>query len=53
LRQRSEHPTQRGADFVDVELFARTGTYEDASSIAQGFMRMIVLATTRSTAPLS
>jgi hypothetical protein len=25
LRQRSEHPTQRGADVVDVELFARTG----------------------------
>jgi hypothetical protein len=27
--------------------------YEDASSIAQGFMRMILLPTTRSTVPLS
>ena len=28
-------------------------TYQDASSIAHGFMRMILLPTTRSTAPLS
>jgi hypothetical protein len=44
---------ERRADFVDVELFAETATYEDASSIAQGLLRKILHPTTRSMAPLS
>jgi hypothetical protein len=44
---------KRRADFVDVELFAETATYEDASSIAQGLLRKILHPTTRSMAPLS